>query len=178
MHLLYTLYAQLFTEYPRKILSSLLASNFPRFSLSLRMKHLLPNTQKYFTLGFFSFQISYDVFFVPARKKILFPMWHDVFTTSTQNFYGMPLLRGITIVISWITRFFLTTTPFCYGVFRAENSFLIPCSLQNASNLAFLNSFPWTLLILTMGTPFSFLSFLHSFSFFSHASYFSLRYST
>ena len=166
---------RLFTEYPRKIASSLLASNFSRFSLSLKMKHLLPNTRKYFTFGFVSFHISYDVFFVPAWKKILFLMWHEIFTASAQNFYGMSLLRSITLAISWITQFFLSTTPFCCGVFRAKNSFLIPCSLQNASNLTFLNSFPWSLLILTMGTPFSFWSFLHSLFIFLHASDFSLR---
>ena len=123
-------------EHPRKIPSSLLASNFPRFSLSLRMKHLLPKTWKYFTLGFFSFHISYDVFFVPTRKKILLLMWHEVFTAFAQNFYG------ISLAISYITQFFLSTTPFCCTVFGAENSFLIPCSLQNASNFAFSNSFP------------------------------------
>ena len=64
-----TIYARLFTEYPRKIPSLILASNFPRFSRSLRIKHLLPNTQKYLTLGLFPFHISYKVFLVPVRKK-------------------------------------------------------------------------------------------------------------
>ena len=50
---------------------------------------------------------SLDVFFVPARKKILFLMWHEVFTASTQNFCGMFLLSNITLTISWITWFFL-----------------------------------------------------------------------
>ena len=105
-------------------------------------------------------------------------MWHDVFTALAQNFGGISLLRSITLAISWITRFFLSTTPFCCGVFRAKNFFLIPCSLQNASNLAFSSSFPWSLLILTIGTPFSFWNFLHNLSILLHASDFSLRNST
>lgn len=156
--LLNTLCARLFTMYLWKIPSLLFASNFSRFFLSLRMTHLLPNTWKYFTLGLFSFHISYDVYLVLVRKKIWFPMWHDLFMTSPQNFWGLSLLKSITLAISWITQFFISTTLFCWGVFESKNSFLIPFCLQMVSNFVFSNSFPWLLLILTMGTPFSFWS--------------------
>ena len=105
-------------------------------------------------------------------------MWHEVFMASPQKFWGICLFSSITLAISWITRFFLFTTPFCWRVLGAENSILIPFFAQNDSNLAFLNSFPWSLLILTIGAPFSFYSFLQRISNFSHASNFSLRNST
>jgi hypothetical protein len=56
--LLKTLYAQLFVEYPKNTPSSLLGSNFSRFSLSRRILHLLPKVLKYLTVGFFPHQIS------------------------------------------------------------------------------------------------------------------------
>ena len=105
-------------------------------------------------------------------------MWHEVFTASPQNFWGICLFSSITLAISWITRFFVSNTLFCWGVLGAENSFLIPFFSQNNSNLAFSNSLPWSLLILIIRTPFSFFSLLHRISNFSHDSYFSLRNST
>ena len=105
-------------------------------------------------------------------------MWHKVFTTSPQNFWGICLFSNITLAISWITRFFLSTTPFCWVVSGAKNSLLIPFFSQNDSNLAFSNSLPWSLLILTIGTPFSFYSLLQWVSNFSHTFDFSLRNST
>ena len=41
-------------EFPRKIPSLFLASNFPRFSQSLRIKHLLPNTHIWLWASFLS----------------------------------------------------------------------------------------------------------------------------
>ena len=56
--LLYTLYAILDCEFPRKILSSAFASNFPRFSLPLfKTKHLQLNTWRCESLTFFLLKV-------------------------------------------------------------------------------------------------------------------------
>ena len=59
---------------------------------------------------------------------------------------------SLNIVLDAFTKdlFFLSTTPFCYGVLGAEYCREIPFSfLQNSFRIAFLNSVPLSDLILT-----------------------------
>lgn len=63
--------------------------------------------------------------------------------------------------ISWITRFFHFTSPFCYGVIGANNSCLMPLSSHKFAKLEFSNSLSWSLRILLMYYPLSFWNFLN-----------------
>jgi hypothetical protein len=60
--LLKTLYALVFESYPSKKPSTALGANLGFLSLLTRIKHLLPKTLKYETLGFLPVRSSYDVF--------------------------------------------------------------------------------------------------------------------
>jgi hypothetical protein len=60
--LLKTLYALVFESYPSKKPSTTLGANFDFLPLLTRIKHLLPKTLKYETLGFLPVRSSYDVF--------------------------------------------------------------------------------------------------------------------
>ena len=84
-------------------------------------------------------------------------------TASTQNLCGTFFPCSITHAIFWITRLFLSTMPFC-GIFRAENSCLMPYSSQKLINLEFLNFLSWSVLVLRMHlifVPFSTCTFKH-----------------
>jgi hypothetical protein len=60
--LLKTLYALVFESYPNKKPSTALEANLDFLPLLTRIKHLLPKTLKYETLGFLPVRSSYDVF--------------------------------------------------------------------------------------------------------------------
>jgi hypothetical protein len=60
--LLKTLFALVFESYPCKKPSTTLGANLDFLPLLIRIKHLLPKTLKYETLGFLSVRTSYDVF--------------------------------------------------------------------------------------------------------------------
>jgi hypothetical protein len=60
--LLKTLYALVFESYPNKKPSTALGENIELLPLLIRIKHLLPKTLKYETLGFLPVTSSYDVF--------------------------------------------------------------------------------------------------------------------
>jgi hypothetical protein len=60
--LLKTLYALVFESYPSKKPSTALGANLELRPLLIRIKHLLPKTLKYETLGFLPVRSSYDVF--------------------------------------------------------------------------------------------------------------------
>jgi hypothetical protein len=60
--LLKTLYALVFESYPSKKPSTTLGANLELLPLLIRIKHLLPKTLKYETLGFLPVRSSYDVF--------------------------------------------------------------------------------------------------------------------
>jgi hypothetical protein len=60
--LLKTLYALVFEPYPSKKPSTALGANLDFLPLLTRIKHLLPKTPKYETLGFLPVRSSYDVF--------------------------------------------------------------------------------------------------------------------
>jgi hypothetical protein len=51
-----------FESYPSKKPSTVLGANLDFLPLLTRIKHLLPNTLKYETLGFLPVRSSYDVF--------------------------------------------------------------------------------------------------------------------
>ena len=109
-------------------------------------------------------------------KKIFWKnMWHAVFTASPHNNFVMLLLFNMTLAISWITLFFLSTTPFCWGVLGAENSCLVPWSLQKDPSLEFSNSLPWSILMRATIAFFSIWSFLHRCIIFSGVSDLSLK---
>jgi hypothetical protein len=60
--LLKTLYALVSESYPSKKPSTALAANLDFLPLLTRIKHLLPKTLKYETLGFLPMRSSYGVF--------------------------------------------------------------------------------------------------------------------
>jgi hypothetical protein len=60
--LLKTLYALVFESYPSKKPSTTLGVNLDFLPLLIKIKHLLPKTLKYETLGFLPVRSSYDVF--------------------------------------------------------------------------------------------------------------------
>jgi hypothetical protein len=60
--LLKTLYALVFESYPSKKPSTALGENLDFLPLLTRIKHLLPKTLKYETLGFLPVRSLYDVF--------------------------------------------------------------------------------------------------------------------
>jgi hypothetical protein len=60
--LLKTLCALVFESYPSKKPSTALGANLDFLPLLTRIKHLLPKTLKYETLGFLPVRSSYDVF--------------------------------------------------------------------------------------------------------------------
>ena len=74
---------------------------------------------------------------------------------------GILLIFNMTLAISWTTLFFLSTTPFCWGVLGVENSFFVPWSLQKDMSLEFLNSLSWSLLIRAIKIFFYTCNFLH-----------------
>ena len=119
-------------------------SNFPTFSLSFKIEQVL-HILKYFTFGFFPFHNSYGVFFVPSLKYTLFTMWHVVFIALTHKFLATSLLCIIFLAFSWMSLFFLLTTPFCWGAIGAENSWAMPTSIQKCFNWEFSDSLPWLL---------------------------------
>ena len=125
------------------------------------MKHVLPKILKYFTLGFLSFHNSYGVFLVSGLKYTLLTVWHAVLMAYPHKFLATSLLCSMALAISWITLFFLSTTPFCWGVIEAENSWEIPDLVLNDSIYEFLNSLPWSFRILSIFKLFSFCSLVH-----------------
>src|SRR6266498_5121134 len=89
--------------------------------------------------------------------------WHAVLTASAQNWSEVLYSSSIVLAASMRVRFFLSTTPFCCGVYGAENSCLIPSSSRNFSMLVFLNSLSLSLLILLIFTSNSFWALLTNF---------------
>ena len=72
-------------------------------------------------------------------------------TASAQKYVGNLASSNIVLPASIRVLFFLSTTPFCWGVPGAENCWVIPLTLQNSSITEFLNSVPLSLLrILTL----------------------------
>jgi len=49
---------------------------------------------------------------------------------------------SIVLAIYCKDMFFLSTTPFCFGVLGEENSWRTPCVSEKYSNCLFLNSSP------------------------------------
>ena len=96
---------------------------------------------------------------------------------SAQNPDGTLFPHSIALAISCRVLFFLSTTPFCWGVLGAAYRCLIPWLWQNLSNSSFWNSPPWSLLICTM-PPFSCLSCKAKIRKLSNASDLFLRKST
>ena len=134
------------------------------------MKQVLPIFLKYFTFGFLPFHNSYGVFLVSSLKYTLLTVWHVVLTASPHKFLATSLLCNMALAISWITLFFLSTTPFCWGGIGAENSWDIPDLVQKDSIYEFSNSLPWSFRIRSIFRLFSFYNFVHKASMCSGAS--------
>ena len=134
------------------------------------MKQVLPKILKYFTFGFLPFHNSYEVFLVSGLKYTLFTVWHAVLTASPHKFLATFLLCNMALAISWITLFFLSTTPFCWGVIEAENSWDIPDLVQKDSVFEFSNFLPWSLQIRSIFRLFSFCNLVHKVSMCSRVS--------
>jgi len=65
-----------------------------------------------------------------------------VLTASTQKYFGKLVSFKSVLASSSKDLFFLSTTPFCYGVLGVEKQCLIPNFSQNFSNFSFWNSPP------------------------------------
>ena len=134
------------------------------------MKQVLPKILKYLTFGFLPFHNSYGVFLVLGLKYTLLTVWQSVLTASPHKFLVTSLLCNMALAIYWITLFFLSTTPFWWGVIRAENSWDIPNLVQKDSIYEFSNSLPWSLQIRSIFRLFSFCNLVHNDSMCSGAS--------
>ena len=134
------------------------------------MKQVLPKILKYLTFGFLPFHNLYGVFLVPSLKYTLLTVWQAVLTASPYKFLATSLLCNMALAISWITMFFLSTTPFYWGVIGVENSWDIPDLVQKDSIYEFSNSLPWSLRIRSIFRLFSFCNLLHKVSMCSGAS--------
>ena len=73
-----------------------------------------------------------------------------------QNYKDKLYSWSIVLAISTIVLFFLSTTPFYWGVLGEENVCEMPFSLQNVLKNSFLNSVPWSLLMKEIQKSFSF----------------------
>ena len=124
------------------------------FYLSLWMKQVLSKILKYLTFGFPPLHNSYRVFLVPGLKYTLLTVWNAMLTAYPHKFLATSLLCNMALAISWITLFFLSTTPFCWGVIGAKNSWDILDLVQK-------NSLPWSLRIWSIFRLFSFCNFVH-----------------
>ena len=82
-------------------------------------------------------------------------------TASPYKFLATSLLYNMALAISWITLFFLSTTPFCWGVIGLENSWDIPDLVQKDSIYEFSNYLPWSLRIRSIFRFFSFYNLVH-----------------
>ena len=91
-------------------------------------------------------------------------------SASPHKFLATSLLCNMALAISWITLFFLSTTPFCWGVIEAENSWDIPDLVQKDSVFEFSNFLPWSLRIRSIFRLFSFCNLVHKVSMCSRVS--------
>ena len=143
------------------------------------MKHLLPKTQKYFTLSFFFFHISYDDFFVPAWKKILFSTWYEVFTASAQNFCGISFAKkhySRHLLYHMVLPF---NNPILLWSFWGREFLLNSMRIAKCFRLCILKFLPMIASYFDDGNSLFILKLLAKFFFvFSHASDFSIRNST
>ena len=96
-------------------------------------------------------------------------------TASPYIFLATSLLCNMALAIYWMTLFFLSTTPFCWGVIGAENSWDISDLVQKDSIYEFSNSLKWSLRIWLIFMFFSFCSLVHKVSMCSGASDLDLR---
>ena len=71
---------------------------------------------------------------------------------SGQNFLGVLYSSSIVLAISMSVLFLRSTTPFCCGVYGAENSCVMPKVSRYVSRPVFLNSVPLSLDVLYLGT--------------------------
>ena len=79
------------------------------------------------------------------------------------------------LAISWITLFFPSTIPFCWGVIGVENSWDLHDLVQKDSMYKFSNSLPWSLWIRSIFKLFSFCNLVYKASMCSRASDLDLR---
>ena len=89
-------------------------------------------------------------------------MWHAVLTAFPHRSFATSLLCNIALAISWMILFFLSITPFCWGVIGVENSWVVPALMQKDSNWEFLNSLSRSLRIWSTFNPFSFCTLLYN----------------
>ena len=87
--------------------------------------------------------MSYLASFQP---NTLLETWQAVLIASAQKLSEILYSESIDLAISIKVLFFLSTRPFCSGVYLVENSYLIPFSSYYSSTLVFLNSLPLSLL--------------------------------
>ena len=116
-----------------------LRSKFWAIMLIKNVSNFEPNTRKYPTWGLLPVRSSYAVLPRSLWRCSQFVAWQVVSTTSAQKCFGVLYSSSIVLAISMSVRFFLSTTPFCWGVYVAENSCEIPSSSRKVSTFAFLN---------------------------------------
>ena len=75
--------------------------------------------------------------------------------SSTQKPFDKPLSKSMVLAIYCKDLFFLSITPFCWGVLGEEKLWEMSFSLQKFSKAWFSNSPPWSDLMEVMQKPFS-----------------------
>jgi hypothetical protein len=86
------------------------------FSSRICAQHSLPNTLKLLMFGHLPLHFSSGVTCKIALVGTLFKIWLAQQTTSTQNILYNPFEYSIHLAISTKVLFFLSTTPFYWGV--------------------------------------------------------------
>ena len=129
------MYALIFHEYPTNIPLATREWNFMILLSSLFMQHLLPKTLKYLTFSCLPFHRPYGFWPLLFLRNPLFKIWIVVCTSCTQKISLSLESFNMVLAISSIVLFFLSTTPFCWGILAIDNFLFIPCSPKKSQNL-------------------------------------------
>jgi len=89
-----------------------------------------------------SFHSSYEVLSLLLLSIHLFNIWMVVCISCTQKISLNLESFNMVLTISHTTMFFLSTTPFCWGVLVVENCLLIPRSSHKLLNVFYVNAPP------------------------------------
>ena len=119
------------------------------------------------------FHSSYGVLSLLLISIPLFKIWMTVRIVCTQNISLTLESFNMVLAISYTILFFLSMTPFCWGVLAAKNYIFIPFSSQNYMNYFDMNSPPlsnfkhWILESISFSTiSLNILKFLNASNFF------------
>ena len=102
-----------------------------------KRKKLDPSGRKgmrWLTYGFLPKNTSSYVLFSSTLCGVRFCTYTAILAASSHRGMGISWSWSIALATSVIVLFFLSATPFCYGLYGVVNSLLIPESLHNSLN--------------------------------------------